>query len=286
MVPPNLDEYAIGPDGFTSTPPFISVPSFTESDSLHRDVSGGNVHPGSTEDEFVAELSETMLAIARSSDRYLAVPYPPKDEREEDLSTSALREESVQAYAELRPSLLDVESSVERYADQDRFLRGFGFPVPVVVIGDDYVPVDLGVDNWGYLPSEAVVAVINELVETATSPPTALVEPQRAETGFRNGLQRFLKMRLYPGKGRTPPGSTTPVGYDFEVITKTRGLQINYSPAYFINRRLVFGAPTTPVRGRLHPGRYIFGAYPPSNGYWTTDEYDVPGPTTTAYLNI
>ena len=241
------------------------------------------VHPGPN--ELVAQLSDALIAVARSSNQSEHVPYPPKLQVEELTRREPVRRESIRALEEVRPMLRDVERTVQRYTDQDRFLRGFGLGVPVFLVGDDYVPVDLEVDNWGYLSPSTVDSAVRNFAEAPNPLPSDVVEPDRAESGFRRGLQRFLATRLFPAHGK-PAGPTAPVGYDFEVATKTPGLQINYSPAYFVNRNLVFGVPSTPVRQYMQPGRFIFGAYPPDEGYWSSPEYDVPGPTSSAYLDI
>ena len=48
----------------------------------------------------------------------------------------------VRRYAELRPALADVEVSVERYTDQDQYLRSFGLGAPAFPVDGEYVPVE------------------------------------------------------------------------------------------------------------------------------------------------
>ena len=40
------------------------------------------------------------------------------------------------------PALADVEVSVERYTDQDQYLRSFGLGAPAVPVDGEYVPVE------------------------------------------------------------------------------------------------------------------------------------------------
>lgn len=59
--------------------------------------------------------------------------------------------------------------------------------------------------------------------------------------------------------GGSPPGSTaSSVKYlTVQLNTVNHGLQIQASPAYFVNWSY-FGSPTSPITGSLIPGKYIF----------------------------
>lgn len=193
-------------------------------------------------------------------------------------------------YSTLRYFVPDVEASVDRFVRQDSLLREFEIPSPSAVMEDGFVPIDLGLNGLSETRRETVRDIVVGLLERPPSQrPEALrivaTPPKTAENGFRRQLQRFLGLRLYSDdRVQDPAGSL--IGYEFEVSTRTDNLRIHYSPAYFINPYLTFGAPTSPVKACLQPGRYIFGAYLPDPGYWSSAEYDVPGPSHHAYLDV
>jgi hypothetical protein len=185
----------------------------------------------------------------------------------------------------------DVEASVERFALQERALRSADLPTPVAHIADGAVPIDIGLD----LARRVSGNVLSEIVYRFQDPPpgapdrpsslhTSVTNPDQAADGLQTHLTQFLSARLSAHGGGHQPRAPLAAGYAFEVSTDTAGLRIHYSPAYFVNTNLVFGAPTPHVKGCLQPGRYIFGAYPV--GYWDNAQYDVPGPTNQAHLNI
>ncbi len=86
-------------------------------------------------------------------------------------------------------------------------------------------------------------------------------------------------------RGGPPPTTHQPPspgsGLSFEVHTRLSGKTVYYSPAYFLNPNLVFGHPSTPVRGSLPPGRYVFGI----DRTFAPDEYDIP-PSTSATVDM
>lgn len=253
------------------------------------------MHPVFDPDAFVVELAENMLAVARTNAQRSKYTTSHHLDFQHDGSSYQYAypridfeqpPDRVVESSDLRSQLGDVELSVERYALQDEMLRENGLPTPVVRMNDDYVPVDLGIANMGYAPAHSVEGIVGAFNEAPSTLRTDLVNSTSAEKGFKRGLNRFLSTRLFPAKPPPQRQSTLVGGYQFTVTTRTPGLRIHYSPAYFINQRRVFGLPSTPVSARLQPGRYIFGAYLPSPGYWSSDEYDVPGTTHTAHLDI
>jgi hypothetical protein len=188
----------------------------------------------------------------------------------------------------MRALFPDVEASLERFAIQDRVLREAGLPTPAARINGDAVPIDIGLSGLLGVQPDTLRRIVSDFahaptLDTPTSLHTELVAPDQAEEGLRNRLTRFLRTGLSARRQhRGVPSSN--FGYAFEVSTDTDRLRIHYSPAYFINTNLVFGAPTSPVIASLPPGRYIFGAYPV--GYWSNAEYDVPGPSSHAHLDV
>jgi hypothetical protein len=97
-----------------------------------------------------------------------------------------------------------------------------------------------------------------------------------ARTGFRGALSRFLQQRKMtaggaftgpsgPASGTGAPGTpgTPPVsGVAIEVATAHHHLHVLAAPAYFPNVRTQFGnSLSTPVKGNINPGLYVFGGY-------------------------
>jgi hypothetical protein len=89
----------------------------------------------------------------------------------------------------------------------------------------------------------------------------------RARRSFATLLTKFLKTRLEAALRRDtegrPGGAGAPdlPGLEVTVHMERSGLLVYYSPLYYPATRRVFGdTPSTPVRGYLLPGIYIFGA--------------------------
>lgn len=103
--------------------------------------------------------------------------------------------------------------------------------------------------------------------------------------GFSKALELFLGIR-FALTSRFPTNTGIRPMISFTVHTRYDDGRVHYSPCYYISNRSVFGAPTTPVRGQIDPGRYVFAVeYPggpmqPDNGV-----YDVPKDQT-AHLNV
>lgn len=236
-----------------------------------------------------ALIGNARQLLERSSDvDDTTQPRPPRWERSAPDDT----EIAGVSYSTLRSLVPDVEASMDRFAFQDRLLRRMHLPSPSVETDDGIIPLDLGLNRVSVLRSSRVL--YETVVRLYEYPfffggPQALrivpTSPDEAESGLRKQLQRFLRRRLY-SDNRLQNSANSAIGYQFEVTTISPGLRIHYSPAYFVNTNLAFGAPTSPVRACLQPGRYIFGAYLPDPGYWSSTEYDVPGPSHSAHMNV
>jgi hypothetical protein len=239
---------------------------------------------------FTAELSDTLLKVARAKageTRGHPLEFDLYQNETHVAAASQVQIHPVQLrnLLRVRPQLGDVELSADRYAQQDRQLSRLGLPTPAVLLGRDWIPVDLGVDNWRDVPENVARGLLDSFAASPTSFHRDLVDQGHAENGFKEGLRRFLKSRVFPADTRASPPHASG-GFMFEVSTNSAGLRVHYSPAFFINSRTVFGLPSTPVQARLQPGRYVFGAYPPDCGYWSNEEYDVPGTTSKAHLDV
>lgn len=108
-----------------------------------------------------------------------------------------------------------------------------------------------------------------------------LVRSTNPNSIFRSSTRRledFLELRInsiskkssgsdndqLSGGTGSPPGIPNLTNYLVLTInTQNQNYKIESSPAYFINWSY-FGAPTTPIKGPILPGKYIFRGIPPS----------------------
>jgi hypothetical protein len=100
------------------------------------------------------------------------------------------------------------------------------------------------------------------------------VDLSTAISAFCRRVKEFLTSRY-----SAPPGTVEPeyAGLPFEVTSRTNGLRVYVSPAYYWDPNRVWGYPTSPLKGLLRPGRYIFSATSSMNErYLNPGEWDVP----------
>jgi|FLYL01.1.fsa_nt_gi hypothetical protein len=175
--------------------------------------------------------------------------------------------------------IADVEAAVERFAWQLWACREFGYGFPCLELEEaEPVPVDIlgpyGPDTWRFWPpwlERYWLETMHLLWEAwrrgrrAKRPPHIfdfkISEHSLSETKgfFASHLVSFLTSRF---RAQQFSGSASP-GLRLKVVTHRHGLRVHYSPAYFFNPWNVFGSPTSPVYGWIHPGRYMFGAMGP-----------------------
>ena len=177
----------------------------------------------------------------------------------------------------------DVECDSERFRSQLDFCAERGVYIPCLHVREgDPIPIDfangasLDEDSQSQLQClyEATryrVASEEESLQDQTQ--TKWHEPDEAKYFFRRRLIRFLTSRFKSGVPRSSPG------VPFRVVTGSPGRRVHYSRAYFFDPSLVFGGPTSPVDGHLHPGRYVFGVAGPGLAkpvFNFNAEFDVP----------
>lgn len=106
------------------------------------------------------------------------------------------------------------------------------------------------------------------------------VSSEEAVDGFTSELTPFLAQRvvgdafvrssmLVGGFGGTPHMLT------IRVTSRTPGARVEYSPAYFISYA-VLSAPTSPVKGAILPGRYIFMISVLGSSSFDKGVFDIP----------
>jgi hypothetical protein len=198
------------------------------------------------------------------------------------------RLDNPEAPPKARPSiqpLEDVEANVDRFAVQLHLARISDRGVPCVYPAGDSIPVpiNLGITIPKGVSVEAfLIDYEHQLLDWYMKLPETKsvfgqqpepLSPKDAQTSFVSRLSKFISARF--SATTLPPSSA---GLSFTVETRTRGGRVHVSEAYFHDPKRIFGAPTSPVRGRLQPGRYIFGV---SSGRHPAQfdleaEYDVP----------
>lgn len=99
-----------------------------------------------------------------------------------------------------------------------------------------------------------------------------------AVTSFGSELVPFLTQRVAadvyaPMRGIT--GEDNPLMLPITVSTQTLGARVSYSPSYFINY-LTLASPTSPVKGMLLPGRYIFMISTRDSKLFDKGVFDIP----------
>ena len=189
--------------------------------------------------------------------------------------------------------LMDVQRAVKRFFDQTDLLEQLRIDHPMVeyksgekaVLDVLFSQESAPFINPGRTDTLAQVAhsVISDMVYVAK------LNAQRAgfkvsdenvtdaRTGFRDALSRFLQQRTMTAGGAfTGPsgpassgtggsgtsGSPTVAGVAIEVSTTNHNLHVLSAPAFFPNVRTQFGnGLSTPVKGNINPGLYVFGGY-------------------------
>lgn len=222
------------------------------------------------------------------------MPSPEEDaERLADQFVSTPLEALAEAlgHEDQEVGLADVHDSVASYDEQERLLTEMGEGVPCVEVSGDYpIPIALfpgyAFAGESYLAHQYVRAALQRTTRSRYG--DAAVEPyapEKARWFLRNRLAAFLVPRLRkPAEAKPTPVSNIT---NFTVETRGRqGLRIHYTPAYFVQSTLPFGATlSTPVDSVLRPGTYMFGALVSGQVQWdTTATYTVPGQPTVAYL--
>lgn len=205
-----------------------------------------------------------------------------------------------------RTGFADVEHTVERYASQADALIRNHLPTPVLFSPEQPVgPIDIGLPplpaeqrEYGAAYPAPLVGILLDAALSRHSPSGSVEVMSAGESQdlVIRGLSDFLAARIDNGAGPVHDGdamdaasSYAPLGYPFTVSTaKTPRCRIHYSPAYFVNRNLVFGGALSTVTGVLMPGRYTFGAYSTVDGssHWDGAEYDVPDITSSARIDF
>jgi hypothetical protein len=84
-------------------------------------------------------------------------------------------------------------------------------------------------------------------------------------------LARFLGVRLLEPSSAVD-GAAAP---NVDVLNTQHGWQVIYSPAYLLHRHGL-GGPSTPVKGYVSPGTYLFGIARPGEVIWDQTHWNVP----------
>lgn len=168
-------------------------------------------------------------------------------------------------------SILEAHVSTERFGRQIRQLEAVGLPCPAVVEeGSRWVPVLLGPEWWSdqRVPPELVRPlldharrIIADVAERSAVRYDELTAFESADA-FKNGLRDFLSTALTALQGLW---GSSGANLSCEVHTQRGGLTVYQSPSHLRPLQWTgFAAPTTPVKGSLPPGKYVFGGQGPN----------------------
>lgn len=188
--------------------------------------------------------------------------------------------------------LADVAHDVERFGAQVRYADREQLPLPCL-IRPGGAPLPINVDSILFplgSPADRVNALqaMHGVLIRPGLERVELLPPARSREAFLRRLRTFLYRRIGgfrdgPAAMPVPPEGTYP-GLFFEVRTRTPGLRVYYHPSYWHDTNTVFGQPSSPVRGFIKPGRYVFGAMGHGSPLrFEPDEYEIP-PLTSAQL--
>jgi hypothetical protein len=196
----------------------------------------------------------------------------------------------------------DLTLPVLRFSDQIVTLNESFIPCPVVEYPNGKVaPLDIYTSaldevsrNSSGTLSQEPIAHIPTLVSSAKA--TALsagfsvydLSPDDAQQHFEDRFDEFLTHRsesaagLHSGTSGSTPGSPVLPGLNIVVNTNNYGLQVLFSPAFFLTIQTVFGnSRSSPVNGSINPGLYVFGAQGPNIPitFETNSQYKIPATT-------
>jgi len=173
-------------------------------------------------------------------------------------------ERAVARYSQLERNLCD-------FVEQTSVLRDHGYEEQVCLEMPNGVPLPI---KLGLHPGSVMNPVSNRLeqglftqiyeqtLKSLLGSFTSKIDLQytaheKAVSGFLTRLRGFIETRLPPS---LPPPPRSKKGYEFRVETASSGLRVHVSDAYYFDPHQLFAWPTTPVKGFLDPGIYIFGA--------------------------
>ena len=167
----------------------------------------------------------------------------------------------------------DIEDNLEKLHGQLREARLDGRDrLTCAPIGNEMIPLSTE-ELWRQQPSQSITVPEDRLRWT--------VPIEHALAGVKRQLSDFLARRLagshyFAIRGLTGGMGSTRHMLAVTVHSRTIGARVSYSPSYFVNY-VALAAPTTPVRGMLDPGRYIFMLTSPGPLRITDNQvFDVP----------
>lgn len=193
----------------------------------------------------------------------------------------------------LRPALAvvlpDLEQDAGDFGALLRFAEARGHPIPCLAIGDVPIPVAaVRADDQSHEDDvdQAYEAALEDVRASGRESDidTVLVAPREARDHFLRRVRDFAAARfvLHPADS-----GQQPVQFPFRVVTQRSGWRVRRCGAYLAKTNAtIFGAPTTPLTGRITAGRFIFGLDAAGERLrWDKGEFDVP-PSVEAVLVV
>jgi hypothetical protein len=181
----------------------------------------------------------------------------------------------------------DVEADATRFRQQASYYARLGLPFPCLrAETPELVPLD-ALPSMDYMDlmrpphryyADSVVAGVRleaERIFAGSGFSYQEVSPEEARSAFYSAVADFLSVRLNVhrsgllgrivmvarGFGKDASVAAATPTWPFEVITSKSNLRVYYSPAYWIKRgpSAFAGSETTPAKGHMPAGTYIFG---------------------------
>jgi len=227
------------------------------------------------------EAEEDTAEVEEPTETEETGPTPLDAELERTAVSAAYTGQLTLENPDMSAATTDVAISAENFHRCATVLDAVQMDYPMVHMAPSWAPLDLTnspPDWWmeqGWMGAGATRSAA-EIIDLARYAPEVAEEAglrceampvTRARQSFARLLTKFLKTRvdavLERDKAQPPGGGGTLrlPGLEVTVHTERSGLLVYYAPLYFPATRLVFGGTrSTPVRGYLPPGIYIFGA--------------------------
>ncbi len=255
--------------------------------------SGEHQSEAEAEAQFEAQAesiySEEVFQLVAASTRQLLEPSWPKELIEQLLLRHRIHNVEVKKWTQaevdfLEESLADLKPSIQRFTYQLTRMAEKDRRFPCIVDGvHPPTPIDpTGIPDYD-LPFSRNELGKREVLPKFDLTQNKIIEFSPGETAehFGSGLIDFLFTRFSDGLPKSKHRYTFNQGGPglvFKVTTNTPGHSIHYTHQYYINPAYVFGAPSTPVMGHMHPGRWHFGTSQNSGliNWDLNSVYDVP----------
>jgi len=193
----------------------------------------------------------------------------------------------------------DVADSIDTFASQQAVVRAIGLRCPVIQVRSDFpvvvdifdtlltAPVRTAARNILEVPQHVLRAALESAprVMKSVNLPLTELDVEEAAPLFAGGISRFLSSRLRGFlRESIQPSSLDPPSHDLIVHTQESQWQVLVTQDFFMRRRIFGGSLSTPVKGALFSGNYVFGGRRQADERW--ERYSVTIPTDDGSLTL